>query len=108
MQYIYAMMLTENKRSTHKGDLLMSENKSDLLKSLTKKLAVGLPIVALSGILPGTDGMLVNNASAEHHSEADYKNKYKKAKAKAEAEAEGEAKAEAEAEGEAESESKKY
>ena len=53
----------------------MSENKSILLKKLTKQLAIGLPVVALSGFLPGTSGVFVGQASAEHHSEAGYKAK---------------------------------
>lgn len=45
----------------------MSENKSDLLELLIKKLAIRLPVVALGGVLPDTGGVFVSNASAEHH-----------------------------------------
>lgn len=83
----------------------MSENKSILLKKLTKQLAIGVPVVALSGFLPGTDGVFVGQASAEHHSEAGYGYKAK-AEAEGKAESEGEAKAEAEGKAEAEAEGK--
>ena len=95
----------------------MSENKSILLKKLTKQLAIGVPVVALSGFLPGTDGVLVGQASAEGGSEAGYNykakaeaeskyksKKYKKAKSEAEAHAEGKAEGKAEAEGKSEAE----
>ena len=91
----------------------MSENKSILLKKLTKHLAIGLPVVALSGFLLGTSGVFVGQASAEHHSEAGYKAKAEAEAAKASAEAEGKAEAEAEgkkakaeAEGKSEAEAK--
>jgi hypothetical protein len=44
----------------------MSKNKSEILK----KLAITLPLIVLSGVLPGTAGVFVGHASAEHHGES--------------------------------------
>lgn len=86
----------------------MNKNKSALMKKLTKQLAIGLPVVALSGFLPGTPGVFVSDASAgeysaeaEHHeakeAKSEAESKYSEAKSEAEAK-----KAKAEAEGESE------
>ncbi len=90
----------------------MSNDKASLLANLKKTLAVGLPVIAISGFVPTAMTVGVAQAAeaekvAEAESEAE--GKYAEAKSEAEgeaAEAEGEAKGEAaEAEGEAE---KKY
>ena len=43
----------------------MSKNKSALFKKITKPLMIGLPIIALSGLLPGMAGIVVSSASAD-------------------------------------------
>ena len=72
----------------------MSNQKSKLLSSLKKTLAVGLPVVALSGFVP--TALTVDNALAESEGY--------EVSAEAEGHAEGEAESEGYAEGEAESE----
>jgi hypothetical protein len=88
----------------------MNKDRSALLKKVSKTLALGVPVVALSGFLPSAN-FAVSNAVAEGDSdtyaseaksEAKSKAKYKyssKAKSEAKYKAKSEAKAEAEAEG---------
>ena len=85
----------------------MNKNKSTLMKKLSKQLAIGLPVVALSGFLPGTPGVFVSDANAgEYEAEAKHSEaeaKHSEAEGKKEAKSEAEAKhSEAEAEGESE------
>ena len=93
----------------------MSTQKSKLLSSLKKTLAVGLPVVALSGFVPTTltvDNALaesegytevVAEAESEGHAEGEAESEgYAEGEAESEGQAEGEAESEGEAEGEAE------
>ena len=80
----------------------MKKSKADLLKQLTKQLAVGVPVIALSGFLPGTGSMFVSDAAAEGYSHSESYKAKAEAEAKSEAEAEAKSEAEAEAKGEAE------
>lgn len=74
----------------------MTDEKKTLAKNLSKKLAIGLPVLALSGFVPGLSQFTVDSAHAEsdgiHHSEAEAESKYAKPEAEAEAEAEAESK----------------
>lgn len=101
----------------------MSNNKSLLMANLKKTLAAGLPVLALSGFVPGAT-FAVDTANAESKSEAVVSEAKAKATSEAKSEAEAviseakseaataEAKAEAEAKpeakAEAEAEAKKY
>jgi hypothetical protein len=95
----------------------MSKQKSLLLKRLSKTLAIGAPILALSGVVIGVNLAAITSAHAEgktgySSAEAKYSSEAKskakpeaEAKAEAESEAEAVAKPEAEAKAEAEAES---
>ena len=85
----------------------MSNDKSRLLANLKKTLAVGLPVMAISGFVPtavtvdaaqaeGKYGAVVAEAKSE--AEGKYAEAKSEAEGEAKAEAEGEAKAEAEGE----------
>lgn len=83
----------------------MTKDRSALLKRFTKTLAVGVPVVALSGFVPGIDGVSMNSAQAEGNYSKEYKSGKKassEAEAKYSSEAKGEAKGKAEAKAEAE------
>ncbi len=105
----------------------MSSDKSRLLENLKKTLAVGLPVMAISGFAPtamtvgtamaeGKNKEVVAEAKSEAESKyagakseakSEAESKYAGAKSEAKAEAESETKAEAESEAKAEAESKK-
>ena len=96
----------------------MSNDKSRLLANLKKTLAVGLPVMAISGFVPTALTVGAAQAEAETKVVAEAEGKYAEAKSEAEgkyaeakSEAEGEAKhaheAKAEAEGEAKAEAEK-
>ena len=84
----------------------MSTKKSVLKANLTKTLAVTLPVLAMSGFVPGVT-FSVESANAEHHGKVTAEAEAK-AEGEAKAEAEGEAEAKAEAEGEAEAKAEAY
>ena len=96
--------------------IIMSKQKSLLLKRLSKTLAIGAPALALSGVIMGVNLAAITSAHAEGNTgyssaEAKYSSEAKskakpEAEAKAEAKSEVEAVAKPEAKAEAESEAK--